>query len=247
MPSLSAYGVTHPPRSNPPLRSSSGPPSPCITPSAVTIVMLVSFMIVPLSLVGRRSVRPDRGADLIGRSRVRPADHSKLPEHGPHFGDVRSRPDFFEPFSRDCPTHPDGGLTRPRVDFCATNGSRSEYPRPSSVIRCLHRLARREELDRAVRQIRSQLFAHLAEELAVNNGDRCKDGFGQVAKVLPVLDGRRGVPVPLDDHALGLVVVEVGLELQRSAVLGPHDLHGLNGQALVLLDLALVELEASDA
>src|SRR5207249_8915450 len=61
------------------------------------------------------------------------------------------------------------------------------------------------------------------------------------------LDGRRGVPVPLDDHALGLIVVEVGVELQRSAVLGPHDLHGLSGQALVLLDLALVELEASDA
>ena len=48
-------------------------------------------------------------------------------------------------------------------------------------------------------------------------------------------------------RALGLVVVEVGVELQRSAVLGPHDLHGLSGQALVLLDLALVELEASDA
>src|SRR5439155_20516085 len=44
MASLSAYGVTHPPRSNPPLRSSSGPPSPCITPSTVTIVMVVSFM-----------------------------------------------------------------------------------------------------------------------------------------------------------------------------------------------------------
>src|SRR5436305_5061862 len=75
MASLSAYGVTHPPRSNPPLRSSSGPPSPCITPSTVTIVMVVSFMIaVPFSLVCSRSIQPDRGADLIGRSRVRPAD-----------------------------------------------------------------------------------------------------------------------------------------------------------------------------
>src|SRR6266511_129978 len=36
--------MTHPPRSNPPLRSSSGPPSPCITPSTVTIVTVVSFM-----------------------------------------------------------------------------------------------------------------------------------------------------------------------------------------------------------
>ena len=52
MPSLSAYGVTHPPRSNPPLRSSSGPPSPCITPSTVTIVVVVSFMVAGPLLVG---------------------------------------------------------------------------------------------------------------------------------------------------------------------------------------------------
>src|SRR4029450_10740936 len=51
MASLSNARVTHPPRSNPPLRSSSGPPSPCITPSTVTIVVVVSFMIaLPLSL-----------------------------------------------------------------------------------------------------------------------------------------------------------------------------------------------------
>src|SRR5215218_1197781 len=51
MASLSNEWVTHPPRSNPPLRSSSGPPSPCITPSTVTIVVVVSFMIaVPFSL-----------------------------------------------------------------------------------------------------------------------------------------------------------------------------------------------------
>src|SRR5215216_1524960 len=67
MASLSNEWVTHPPRSNPPLRSSSGPPSPCITPSTVTIVVVVSFMIaVPVSLVGRRSVRPDHRTDLIG-------------------------------------------------------------------------------------------------------------------------------------------------------------------------------------
>jgi hypothetical protein len=41
----------------------------------VTIVVVVSFMIVvPFSLVDRRSIPPDRGADLIGRSTVRPAD-----------------------------------------------------------------------------------------------------------------------------------------------------------------------------
>src|SRR5918994_2409875 len=51
MASLSNSGATHPPRSNPPRRSSSGPPSPCITPSTVTIVVVVSFMIaVPFSL-----------------------------------------------------------------------------------------------------------------------------------------------------------------------------------------------------
>jgi hypothetical protein len=45
----------------------SGPPSPCITPSTVTIVVVVSFMIVvPFSLVGRRSIRPDHRTELIG-------------------------------------------------------------------------------------------------------------------------------------------------------------------------------------
>ena len=51
MASSSNTGVTHPPRSNPPLRSSSGPPSPCMTPSSVTSVTVVSFMAaVPFSL-----------------------------------------------------------------------------------------------------------------------------------------------------------------------------------------------------
>jgi hypothetical protein len=62
-----------------------------------------------------------------------------------------------------------------------------------------------------------------------------------------VLDERLGVPVPLEDDALGLVVVEVNVVLQRSGVLGPHDLHALSGQALELLELALVKLESSDA
>jgi hypothetical protein len=34
--------------------------------------------------------------------------------------------------------------------------------------------------------------------------------------------------------------------LQRSGVLGPNDLHALSGQALELLELALVKLEPSD-
>src|SRR4029453_18097093 len=49
--SLSKSGRPHPPRSNPPLRSSSGPPSPCIAPSTETFVMVVSFMVTgPFSL-----------------------------------------------------------------------------------------------------------------------------------------------------------------------------------------------------
>jgi hypothetical protein len=35
--------------------------------------------------------------------------------------------------------------------------------------------------------------------------------------------------------------------LQRAGVLGPHDLHALSGQALELLELALVKLESSDS
>src|SRR6476659_1150004 len=44
--SLSPLPIAHPPRSNPFLRSSSdAPPFPCITPSTVTCVMVVSFII----------------------------------------------------------------------------------------------------------------------------------------------------------------------------------------------------------
>src|ERR1700716_2555199 len=61
-----------------------------------------------------------------------------------------------------------------------------------------------------------------------------------------MLDERLGVPVALEDHGLGLVAVEVDVVLPRSRVLGPHDLHALSGQALELLNLALVKLESSD-
>src|SRR5436309_4884654 len=45
MVSSSNTPIAHPPRSNPFLRSSSdAPPFPCITPSTVTCVMVVSFM-----------------------------------------------------------------------------------------------------------------------------------------------------------------------------------------------------------
>jgi hypothetical protein len=64
--------------------------------------------------------------------------------------------------------------------------------------------------------------------------------------VRSVLDERLGVPIPLEDDALGLIVVEVNVVLQRASVLRPHDLHALSGQALELLELALVKLESSD-
>src|SRR5918994_5085474 len=89
--SLSNTPMAHPPRSNPPLRSSSdAPPFPCITPSTVTCVMVVSFMVVvPFSRwFGRRSVGPGR-TDLVGRDTVRAAGSCcAFPEQGPHVGDV---------------------------------------------------------------------------------------------------------------------------------------------------------------
>jgi hypothetical protein len=44
-----------------------------------------------------------------------------------------------------------------------------------------------------------------------------------------------------------MIVVEVDVVLQRSGVLGPRDLHRLSGQALELVDIALVKLESSDS
>src|SRR6266508_4115803 len=117
-------------------------------------------------------------------------------------------------------------------------------PAPSGV---LHRLVEREELrNLAAGQLRSELCTRLTEELAVNHGDCREDRRRYVGEVRRVLHGRLGIPVPLDDDALGLIVVEVGVVLQRAGVLGPHDLHRLSGQALELLELALVKLEPTD-
>src|SRR5438093_6684598 len=59
MVSSSNTPMAHPPRSNPFLRSSSdAPPFPCITPSTVTCVMVVSFMGLPfLSCCGKTKRR----------------------------------------------------------------------------------------------------------------------------------------------------------------------------------------------
>jgi hypothetical protein len=64
--------------------------------------------------------------------------------------------------------------------------------------------------------------------------------------VLSVLDERLRVPVALKDDALGLIVVEENVVLQRAGVHGPHELHALSGQALELLELALVKREPTD-
>jgi hypothetical protein len=80
----------------------------------------------------------------------------------------------------------------------------------------------------------------------MDDGDRGKDCPEEVAKVRSMLDGRLGVPIPLQDDALLLIVIQVDIVLQRAGVLSPHDLHGLSGQALELLDLALVKPEPSD-
>src|SRR5215813_2410393 len=67
MASLSNSARAHPPRSNPPLRFSSGPRFPCTTPSTETCVVVVSFMIaVPFSLG-----RPSWAASPLPRTALR--------------------------------------------------------------------------------------------------------------------------------------------------------------------------------
>jgi hypothetical protein len=80
----------------------------------------------------------------------------------------------------------------------------------------------------------------------MNHRGRREDRLREVAEVRSVLDGRLGVPLPLEDDALGLILVEEDVVSQRSGVLAPHDLHRLSGQALEFLDLALVKPESSD-
>ena len=53
---------------------------------------------------------------------------------------------------------------------------------------------------------------------------RRRNFIPQVAQVHSVLDQRVGVPVALEDDALGLIVVEVHVVLERACVLGPHQI-----------------------
>src|SRR6185437_15435407 len=86
---------------------------------------------------------------------------------------------------------------------------------PEKIARSLHRLVEREEADLAVGHLRAQLCARLTEE-CTGAGDvtRRKDCLVQVAQVRRMLDERLGVPVPLEDDALGLIVGEVNVVLQ---------------------------------
>jgi hypothetical protein len=72
--SSSKCGTSQPPRSNPPLRSSSAPPGPCITPSTDTNVVVVSFMvpILPREL-------PGGGKMICQGSKVRIDVHPVVP------------------------------------------------------------------------------------------------------------------------------------------------------------------------
>src|SRR2546422_6343942 len=67
--------MAHPPRSKPPLRSSSGPPNPCITPSTETLVVVVNLMswspphvvVPPRTPSGSALLAKDKLIDLQGR------------------------------------------------------------------------------------------------------------------------------------------------------------------------------------
>src|SRR5215203_3208171 len=95
--------MAHPPRSNPPLRSSSGPPSPCITPATETFVLVVSFMVaVPFSLVW--SCPSPRPAGR-GRSRLREVFGETVQDFGPALPSavaVRARGDTLVPHGDPC-------------------------------------------------------------------------------------------------------------------------------------------------
>src|SRR6476660_3935449 len=98
----------------------------------------------------------------------------------------------------------------------------------------------------AARQLRSKLGTRLSEQLAVHDRNRCQHVVEQVAEIRGVLHRGLGVPVPLDDHAFGLIVVEEQVVLEGAGVLRLHDRIGLLGQAQVLLALALAKLESCD-
>src|SRR2546426_12708703 len=75
-PSSSACAAVQPPRSNPPRRSSSGPPGPWYTPSRVTIIDAVSFMVIAPS---HRGQLPRAAIALIAEPYARTAWLGRTP------------------------------------------------------------------------------------------------------------------------------------------------------------------------
>src|SRR6266540_630989 len=131
--------MAHPPRSNPPLRSSSGAPSPCITPSTETCVVVVSFMIVVPFLLGSVPF----GAPLVGgrspllrtplpRSDTASRISFEVPVGAHHRGDLGRRR-----VRSDGPSRPDRvpsavAVTLPRRR--AVTGPSDAAPRPTGVV-----------------------------------------------------------------------------------------------------------------
>src|SRR4051794_22700951 len=101
--SSSPAPLAHPPRSNPLLRSSSdAPPFPCITPSTVTCVWVVSFTVRPFSRGGRsrcdqteaRLSSVERGTSGLDRGGPRRHSPPALPisRRGPDVSSGRAEP-----------------------------------------------------------------------------------------------------------------------------------------------------------
>src|SRR5205814_9571977 len=70
------------------------------------------------------------------------------------------------------------------------------------------------------------------------DGSGGQDRLHQMAVVGKVLDRGVGIAVALEHDRRALILVEEDFVLERAAVLGPHDLHGLFRQALPFFDLA---------
>src|SRR4029450_8643045 len=68
-----------------------------------------------------------------------------------------------------------------------------------------------------------------------------------MADVGKVPDRGVGVAVALEHQRLALILVEEDFVLERAAVLGPHDLHGLFRKALPFLDLAGMKFDPCDS
>lgn len=101
----------------------------------------------------------------------------------------------------------------------------------------LQRHPRREQLRAALSELLFHLRVRRSQHFACDGGGG-HDRLHQMADVGEVLDRCVGVAVALEHHRLALILVEEDFVLERAAVPGSHDLHGLFRQALPFLDLA---------